>query len=439
MASTAEPTPTRQRLLDAGMQLWVDEPPAVLFGGYSVARLAKAAKVTRATFYSYWPSTEDYLHDLIDHLGHHSFEGYETLLSNTAGAVASAGNDVLSQLLAACDLEFTIMLADPALRVRLGFLSEMDDPVVAEKLTARYRAFEALKNDGYTKVIEGWGREPRPPFDWASLQAVYAMLGDAMAARHRMDPEGLPMELYGQVVVGLLMIVTRRIDDTRTLPALIGQVNAWPAEGLRLQAQIKAERAAHAPPSIDESTAREIVFTGRRLLATMGWQEVGLNEIASIMGLTEEALLRAFGSKSGLAMSIFLLNVFDRLAELPRTGDPITDLRAMLALGAHELRRLPALTQSVVLLFAGTAAMPMPGITSQWDPIPAFVAQATAAQAAGQLRPDLDAATFTGTLLRVVLTENAPPAATPWSGIDAAELMLLGAGAPPPTDPAPVA
>lgn len=425
-------SPTRGRLLDAGFRMWVDEPPVVLFGGFTVSRVARAAGVTRATFYSYWPTTEAYVADLVDHLAIYTSAGYDKAVASAAGQVGTAGSDVVSQLLAACDLEFALLLDDPALRVRLGFLSQMDDPDLAEHLRARYRDAEALKIANYTAVIDGWGREPRPPLDHAKLQAVFAMLGDAMVARHVIDPEGMPAELYGQVVLAMLMMLTRRIDDTRDLPRLVDQINTWPALGLRLRGQQRADRAALTAPVLDAATGRTVVQTARRLLATMGWQELSLGEIASVVALTDEVLLRAFGSKSGLAMAIFNLNVCECLADLHRTGDPITDLRAMLAVGAEQLRRFPALTQSLALLLAGVAAMPMPDLVDDNDPIGAIVEQVGAAQKAGQLRADLDPQDFTTSLLRVMVTDNAPP--VPPSDISIAELVLIGAGAPPATE-----
>ncbi len=427
-------TPTRRRILDTGFRMWVDEPPEVLFAGFTVSRVAKAAGVTRATFYSYWPSTDAYLQDMLDHLQDHRPPGYDRAVADAAGKVGTAGADVVTQLLAACDREFAIICADPALRVRMAFLSQMDDPRVAEQLRARYRAYEEIKVAGYTRVIEGWGREPRPPLDHEIIQSVFQMLGDGMAARHLIDPEAMPEQAYGLVVLSLVMMLTRRIDDTRDLPQMIDQINTWPAMGLRLRGQQRGDRPL-VTPTLDLSTARAVAQTARQLLGTMGWSELALGEIASVMGLTDEMLLRAFGSKSGLAMMIFNLTLTERYAEMPRSGDPITDLRRMLVAMADELRRIPALTQSVVLLLAGIAAMPMPEIASEQDPAPTLVAQVEAAQAADQLRSDLDPSDFAYSLVRVLLTENSPPIPAARSGVDLAELVLRGAGAPPPAEP----
>jgi AcrR family transcriptional regulator len=423
-------TPTRRRILDAGFRMWVDEPPEVLFSGFTVSRVAKVAGVTRATFYSYWPSTDDYLQDLLGHLASHIPDGYGQRVSTAAGMVGTAGADVVTQLLAACTREFDGLRADPALRVRLAFLSQADDPRVAEQLRNHYREIEMLKDTRYSMVMEGWGREPRPPLDAATMQAVFEMLGDALAARNLIDPEGMPEEVYGMVVLATMMMLTRRIDDGRDLPQMIDQINTWPAQGMRLRSRQRTG-AATTVPTVDREAARNIVATARRLLGTMGWQELALGEIASVVGLSDEMLLRAFGSKSGVAVGIYNLNVSERFAELPLGGDPITDVRLMLRTITDELRRIPALTQSVVQVLAGTAAMPMPEVAALDDPVPAMVARIEAAQAAGQLQADLDPTLFAYSLIRVMLTENAPSVPLAELGHDPVELMLRGAGAPP--------
>jgi AcrR family transcriptional regulator len=425
-----EPNPTRQRILEAGLALWQEEPPAELFGGYSVARVARAAGVTRATFYAYWPSTEAYFDDLLEHLTAREPEGYRPGVGQAVARIGSAGPEVSQQFLDACAMQLTGLLDDPALRVRLGFLSCMDDAHVAAKLREHYRSVERRTYDIYAHIRTSWGRENRPEITDVQLQAVFTALMEGLAARHRIDPEAVPFELYGRISVALLLVLTRRFDDPRTLDDLLVTINSWPAVGLRLRARRSDGGEPPPGPVLDATGARRAVEAARRELAATTWQNLTMGELAAVSNVPEEALLRAFGSKAGLAMAIFKLNVHDRYRTLRHTGEPVTDLRRMLAVSLDELRRAPALTQSVVLVHAGAASVPVPGIVD-WDPIPTLLEQVRLTQEAGQLSADLDAATFTGTLLRVMLADSAPPTTAPWSGADAVELLLRGAGAPP--------
>ena len=421
------------RILEAGVSLWIDEPPSVLFGGYTVARVAKAAGVTRSTFYSYWPSTKDYLDDLIEHLAHREPVVRTSAVSEAITNMRLTGPDIVAGFLSAFDAQFDAVLADPALRIRLGFLSQMDDPDVAERLREHYKLVEQRSERTHVFLRENWGRKTRSPVSDEHLRAIYATITDALAARHRIDPEGMPREIYGYVALTLLLVITARVDDQRDLEAVFDPVNSWPSSGLAIKsAQMSADElsSANPPRPLDPDAAREVAVATRRLITRIGWTELSLSEIAVVTGFPERTLAQAFGSKSGLAMAIFELNVSERFEMLERTGDPITDLRAMLALSAEELRRSPAIAQSVVLLYAGAATRVLPELV-QHSSYATYMTCALEAQAAGQFDADLEVAPFIATVLRLLLLENCPSPTGRDNNGSSIELLLRGAGAPP--------
>jgi AcrR family transcriptional regulator len=421
------------RILEAGVSLWIDEPPSILFGGYTVARVAKAAGVTRSTFYSYWPSTKDYLENLIDHLAHRETAVRTSAVSEAITNMRLTGPDIVAGFLSAFDAQFDAVLADPALRIRLGFLSQMDDPEVAERLRDHYKLVEQRSERTHAFLMENWGRKTRAPLNDEQLRAIYSTITDALAARHRIDPEGMPREIYGYVALTLLLVITARVDDPRDLEAVFDPVNSWPSSGLAIKsAQMSANEmsSANPPKPLDPDMAREVAVATRRLITRIGWSELSLAEIAVVTGFPERTLAQAFGSKSGLAMAIFELNVSERFEILERTSDPITDFRAMLKMSAEELRRSPAIAQSVVLLYAGAATRVLPGLI-QDSSYTTYLNCALEAQAAGQLNADLDVALFIPTLLRLLLLENCPSPTGRQDDAGAIELLLRGAGAPP--------
>lgn len=420
------------RILEAGVSLWIDEPPSVVFGGYTVARVAKAAGVTRSTFYSYWPSTKDYLDDLIKHLAHRKPVTMPSPVSEAITDMKLTGPDIVSGFLAAFDAQFDAVLADPALRIRLGFLSQMDDQEIAEHLRDYYKLVEQRSERSHDFLRHSWGRKTRAPLNDEHLRAIYSTITDALAARHRIDPEGMPREIYGYVALTLLLVVTARVDDPRDLEVVLDPVNSWPSSGLAIKsAQMSANEMSSATPlrPLDPDMAREVAVATRRLITRIGWSELSLAEIAVVTGFPERTLAQAFGSKSGLAMAIFELNISERFEILERTGDPITDFRAMLNLSAEELRRSPAIAQSVVLLYAGAASRVLPGLV-QHSSYTTYLNCALEAQAAGQLNADLDVPSFIPTLLRLLLLENCPSPTGRQDNAGALELLLRGAGAP---------
>jgi AcrR family transcriptional regulator len=420
---------TRRRILDAAVELWQQEPPSVLFGGFSVARLAKAAGVTRATFYSYWPSSADYLDDLLEHLADLDPREFDESVSQAVRTVEFASHELTTPFLAGCDAQLQSVIDDPALRVRLGFLSKMDDPDVARRLAERYRSLEARQWGVTSRMLHSWGREVRPPIEPHQLQALHAGLQEMLAARHVLDPESMPVQIYGYVALVLLLLLTRRIDDPRSVDDILGVADTWPAIGLQLLAQQDAD-AASRRQTLEPGMILDMTVRARSLLGALAWEDLHLADVGRSIGGNEELAMRAFSSKAGLGVSILALSTTERLKELDPTGDPLTDLRAMLEIVRDELEMRPAITQSILILFARETRFPAQTHMT-WSPVPILADQIVRAIEAGQLTDEVEPTGLTWTLLRVILLDSAPGLRSRWSGPDAGELVLRGAGAPP--------
>ena len=456
MSPGASPTgETQTRLLDAGVRLWADESPAVVLGGFTVARVAKAAGVTRATFYSYWPTTEAYLVDLVDHLIRRGHPALDAEISEIYRHINDPGPDVLGHFMEINRMILERTARDPGLRLRMGFLAHMDDDKIADRLREMYRTLEKSGGDEYATLLDSTARTTRDPLTRDQLRAISMAILEMFAARHVIDPELFPADLYGLVSMTLIIVLTRQFDDQRSAYSIFESVNAWRASGFVARAtqmaaeRDRTERPISPPGTISAETAalegdrttvqddrslvpamiRQVVIAARRLTARAGWSDLHLGEIALITGITEEVLVQTFGSKAGIAEGIVEMNIHERLSALPTISDPITRLRAMLNVCAEELRRSPALTQSIVMIFAGSSTRPLKRF--EWSPTPLVLATALEAQKAGQLDPDLDVPPFIASLMRILLVDNRPHASGP-PGMTTAEFVLRGAGAPPP-------
>ncbi len=415
---------TEQRLLDAGIELWTSADPATVFGGFTVSRVAKAAGVTRATFYSYWSTPEEYLRALLAHLD--TRRPYQDTSRVPADAIPARSEDnrVLNRFMEACNRRFVETLASPGVRVRLGFASKMDDPEVADGLRMLYRNYEDDTKLLNQEMRERWGREPRPPFtdDW--IQSIFAALLDGIALRHVIDPERMPAESFGLVGAMLMTIATRATDDPRDIEDLLGTINQWPATGARL-ASIRRVEDALSTPTLPASTIDGTVAVARRLLADGNWEALDIDDIALAAGIDADRLLRTFGSKTGIALSIIALNADEVWMESPRTGDPLTDLRALLDIIVMELRRSPSLGQSIIQVLSGSVRIPDPIIFTR-APLPDITNLLAEAQAQGQILDTIDVVGFSTSLTRIMLAEGAPATLTGLNRVDALGYILDG-------------
>lgn len=435
VADRERTTDTRERVLQAGIDLWIETPPADLFGGLNVSRLSKRAGITRATFYTYWGTTQEFLDDLLDHIVNREPTGFSPDVARAMERLTVGDGQILDDFILVCAEQISTLAADPALRVRFGQLAKIDDPVVAEKLRAQYHDLEARMGDFYTQLLDRWGRAPRAPLEQRHNAAIFTMLMEAFAARHAIDPDNAPTEVYAWASLALLFILTARRDDHRDMRAVSQVMNRFNEDGDRIRQVERRSRndgvRLPARTGLAGVEAIDIARQARQLLSYRPWREVTVEEIAGMAGTTPSTVLRLFGSKHGLAVGVLQLLSDESFAELPALDTPIDRVRAMIGVTADLLQRSPALTQSAVLVFAGEAEAAGSGVLT-WDPTWRVVEAVREADAAGQLHLDVPPEHFTAALFRTLLTQHNPVYMNGLGrDVDAVELLLRGAGAPP--------
>lgn len=411
---------TRERMLDAGIALWSTEPPAELFAGLSVARIAREAGVTRTTFYAYWSSTEEYLHDLAGHLLRADRGTDPRPAGAGIRALADAGTSFSRGFLASADEFIVAMAADPRLRVQLGLSSKLDDPDIADLLRGLTVGTEAIRSERLQTALPAWGRVARSPLEPHHLHAVATSLAEGLAIRHALDPERFPEQIFGLTMLSLLLVATRRIDDERTLDDVLEVVDDWAAR----KSELRQTRTSPLDLPLSPADTTRLVHFARRLAASEGWLGVSLNRLAAVTEIPEARVLRTFGSKMGLAMAIFLLNVSERYDDVVPGDDAMADLRTLLDINVDELTRAPAHALAMVALIAGDATFARPS-SFEFDPHPRTIDAVARVQAAGDLDPSLDTTRLTTLLLRNVLLDSVPGSTTHDLGV--IDIVLRGA------------
>ena len=418
-------TSTSERILDAGVRLWELEGTALLTGALTIARISTEAGVTRSTFYSYWTSLDDYLLDLIDHLGRRWLQG--SPMDMTKGVADDAVGDTVSRFLSACRETFLLAVDDPIARMRLGLLA-MHDERTTERLVAVIRSSEEALDEQYALIRRSWGRVMRPPITEAQLQIVFTSLVDGLAIRRHIDPDSVPDDLFGLVVMCLMIFITKRADDPRELHAMFGAVNAWPVTGARLQARLVRDDPFEVR-DLDSPSMQEIIVAARRLTARSGWDELSMADVSAVTGIPEMALMSLFGSKAGLALALLRLAMDERFRDIPEQPDGITELRDLLRATHEEIARMPAISQSILSIVIGSSTAPRRSVID-WDPESRIDAAMQRAIDQGTLTVH-DAPAFRRLVLRTLIVETTPLLARNDLPLDLIELLLVGAGAPP--------
>jgi AcrR family transcriptional regulator len=422
---------TRTKILDAGIVIWRDQATSVLVNGFTVARIAAAAGVTRSTFYSYWPSTEDYVADLVTHLIDLDATNYPSIVANlTEGrGTRLVTTDLPQAIVASCRAHFEVAVNDETFGLRLGFLSKADDPSIAAPLRELYRHAERSQYAPFLLSLESWGRALRDPIDESMMQIIFSSLLEGLAARYRVDPEAFPIDLYGLALLPLLVTLTRRPEDNRDLYEIVDSLNSWPAVGLSSKLRERETASDQGSAAIAGTSMREVTIAIRRLLARIGFGELSMSEIAAVTGYSESTLQQMFGSRPGIAMCLLFINCYERYQDVDNNLCGMTLVRAFIDINTDEIRRNPVIAQNMMLLLSGHTAQPRYELID-FDSRPIFDAAVKDAFDRGELSSDLEPQQFSMVLQRTLLIEAGPlAAATP--EIDAVELLLQAAGAPP--------
>jgi AcrR family transcriptional regulator len=161
------------------------------------------------------------------------------------------------------------------------------------------------------------------------------------------------------------------------------------------------------------------------MLAEDNWVALSIDDIAIAVGIDADRLLRTFGSKIGLALSIIALNAEERWQETPRSEDPMVDLQALLDIILLELRSSPTLGQSVIQILAGTVRLPDQSIFNS-PPVPEIARLLAEAKRNGQILESVDPASMSTSLTRIMLAEGNPVSATGVNRIDSLSYILEG-------------
>jgi AcrR family transcriptional regulator len=422
---------TRERALEAGLQVWLDTDPATLFGGMNVSRVAKRAGITRATFYSYWGTAQEYLDDLVSYSTRGALTVDDDFATNMV-RLTLARDDIASQIVASAVASVRALRADPAFRLRLAMLSKGDDPVVAAKLREQYAEAEASVAEMFTALLARWGRIVRPPLEMPHMVALLASQLEGYAARAIFDPGMATPERYAHGILAHLLTLTTPIDVPRDTDELVRVIDRWPDDGDRIRTLADRAGSGTTEPRADINfDPREVVRLTRMIIAERPWAEITLGNVARRAGFSAVTITSNFGSKHGLGTAVLEMMSRENLEALPPVDDPLERLRLQLRTVADLLHRAPALSHSAMMNYTGMAQGPAPDVVT-WHVVPLIAQTVAEAQCAGQLSTEVDpeqvAIMITCAQVCRATAHNTTESYGPG---DPAEFILRGLGATP--------
>jgi AcrR family transcriptional regulator len=175
--------------------------------------------------------------------------------------------------------------------------------------TVRGRYVELL-----TIFLEASGRQLRHDWSLDTLALVVLALTDGFLGARRLNAQEAPHELYGDVLLRLLLACT--VDPAASGPD--------PVDGLVARVE------AAAPPATPEQRAAIIDAAGRAY-SWHGWTGLTLDAVARQAGIDRGIVARLLVDRRGLAVAVWSAKCVPTLARMAELAAGVEDVRTVVA------------------------------------------------------------------------------------------------------------
>ncbi len=400
-AATGKTARTRERLLEAALDLLPGALRAGLEQSLGPVAVSGRAGVSRQTWYRHWGADGDsFVEDLVEYLLPIS-RGIAGVMSDGAARVERRGDELgVEEATELASLAFYVS-ADPrfVLTRHIVFALATEERIVAERegreveggATELVRAYFDRYTDtlagAYAVILDSWGREPAPPFDLRSLSVVLTAMAAGISFRRCVDPEAVPDNLGADAILLLAPTLTR---------VKAGSSDSGPAD-LFGDDVMRSERAPSAQREAGrrrvERSQASIIQAARREFAMRGYEGTSMATVARAAGMSESTVYEHFWSKSGLVRACYEAEYRD-LARAVETdpADPLARIHGHVVRLAGLFGAYPALASGVL---DGLARMDeigrnLDGNPRMASPFPlALVGPIREAKEAGTVRTDI--------------------------------------------------
>jgi AcrR family transcriptional regulator len=421
----------RERMLQAGLDAWIADPPPTPFENLEVRDVVAAAGRTNGAFYNLWPSVEEYRRDLLrwvlDPSSFGTVTNADELITAAAEAIRASEDPIpLVRIIAQTVVEANINVASVRTVALVQYASlvsaqgEGADHAAARKaLQDSYQGISDFYDPAYTEILAAWRRRVRPPWDTTSASMAMTALIDGYIMRSLFDDSSMVgPDVFADALLAIITSLTE---------AEPGQTDfdAWTASQLG------------TPPEVHADLERRIAVAVRDLYrGDLDFRRVTVASVAAASGVSERAVVEAVGSQPwDLCIPIWRHHLAPQLedyaARLRADGtDPLERVASILHALAEVASRDRAVTAALLHVVHASSIDGRPAARSTVATVLQLAApELVQAHGAGRLDPttipDADAAVDAARSLAVaVLSRLASSTDGPAAAVDRA--LALG-------------
>ncbi len=255
---------SRDLLLRAGAAQVLEGGLAILQSGLSVTDLASRAGLSEKTFFKTFGSKERYVDALAASLVGAARPDVQNVDHLIEDALVSSRGDIRRTVRAVCDSCFQEVGHAAATRAGIAVLALASGHKEAMgSLKHAYGVYDSIGTRAYDAVIARWGASLRAPFSAQLVAVTLTAIVQGLVLRSLADPDAVPDDLFGNVVIALLSSV---IDANHGHEHIDDEAAPLAAEVMRVY---KASQVDCLPddPRKDIIDAARLELGGTRILS----------------------------------------------------------------------------------------------------------------------------------------------------------------------------
>lgn len=338
--------PARQRLVEAGLEVLETDGLATLMRGLTAKQISSEAHLSERTFYSEFPSKQDFVRSLLDEIANPvRIAEAPNFALELESSLSDARHDTLVRIRSLCDSHFERMAHNPALPIQFAIIGlGYQDEDVMEEMRGLYAELTHELAEAYRAVLNHWGVAIRSPLTLDGVAVVLAALTEGLVLRSLVDPDSTPPSILSDAVLALFPGTVDFANSGLVLEEFIGS----PDRGEELPTD-----------SINIDLLQRLTAVGRENLSDrQGLAALRLEQVAADSGESLETVKRLFPSTYSLVTAVSRPVVFTLRDSV--AGDLSLGFDHAELIVRHFTRlatlfiRMPALAELVILSCAGT-------------------------------------------------------------------------------------
>ena len=176
--------------------------------------VAQAAGLHRQTFDLYWNTQAEFVDDFVRYVTDPAHSSSSERLTEIDDDLEDAGDDPAAEVRRMSHRTYRAWAEDPVHFARMVlWATHPNDEFVRERMRDLYAANDEAAADGFGKVGEAWGIEPRPPFTLETVALLFNALRDGLMLQLMIRGDEVPASFFDDVHLLLSRAATRRIGD----------------------------------------------------------------------------------------------------------------------------------------------------------------------------------------------------------------------------------